>query len=272
MMWQTPVLNDSTGGYISIKELHKRFGEGPPVLDNINFSLARDDFAAVIGPSGCGKSTLLKLVSGLVKPTGGTVTFAASGASADSPSALKRAFVFQDANLLPWSTIVDNVALPLKLKALPERERRERAMRMLELVKLTHAAHQYPRELSGGMRMRVSIARALATEPELLLLDEPFGALDEMTRDDLNEELLDLRERQHWTAMFVTHSVSEAVFLASKVLVLSANPGRVHAVIPVPLPYPRRAAIRTSPLFQQLVAQITESLHSLRKPVTTVVS
>ncbi len=264
-MWQTPVSETAPADYIAITGLHKRFGDGPAVLDNVDFRLARGDFVAVIGPSGCGKSTLLKLVAGLVKPSAGSITFTGSGADANAPQALKRAFVFQDANLLPWATITDNVALPLQLTGLPAAERRTRAQRMLALVKLTQAKDLYPRELSGGMRMRVSIARALATEPELLLLDEPFGALDEMTRDDLNEELLCLREHQRWTAMFVTHSVSEAVFLANKVLVLSANPGRVHAVIPVPFAYPRTAALRTDSKFQQLVADVTTSLHSVRR-------
>lgn len=251
--------------YLDITALQKRFGEGPAVLEDINLTLARGDFVAVIGPSGCGKSTLLKLISGLVKPTAGSILFSASGMQANAPAAMRRAFVFQDANLLPWSNITDNVALPLRLAGYAPAERLTMAARMLELVKLSHAAKLYPRELSGGMRMRVSIARALATEPELLLLDEPFGALDEMTRDELNEELLELRERQRWTAMFVTHSVTEAVFLANKVLVLSANPGRIHALIPVDLPYPRTAETRTSAAFQQLVATVTSSLHSVRR-------
>lgn len=253
--------------FIEISGLQKRFGDGPQILEHIELTLSRGDFLAVIGPSGCGKSTLLKLIAGLIRPTAGTIHFSASGARADTDAALRRAFVFQDANLLPWATITNNVALPLRLLGYPEKERRVRAARMLELVKLSHAATLYPRELSGGMRMRASIARALATEPELLLLDEPFGALDEMTRDELNEELLDLREQQRWTAMFVTHSVSEAVFLANKVLVLSANPGRMHALLNIDLPYLRTAETRTSKEFQALVAAVSSSLHSVRKGV-----
>jgi NitT/TauT family transport system ATP-binding protein len=251
--------------YIGITGLHKHFANGPMVLEDINLQLARGDFLAIIGPSGCGKSTLLKLIAGLVKPSAGAISFTGSGMRADAPNALRRAFVFQDANLLPWATITDNVALPLRLQGYSTEQRAAQAQRMLQLVKLEHAAKLYPRELSGGMRMRVSIARALATEPELLLLDEPFGALDEMTRDELNEDLLTLRERQHWTALFVTHSVTEAVFLANKVLVLSANPGRVHELIPIDLPYPRTAETRTTLAFQALVAQVTHSLHSVRR-------
>lgn len=260
----TPGATTAPVGYLEISGLQKSFGEGPAVLADINLTLARGDFLAVIGPSGCGKSTLLKIIAGLIKASAGSIVFTHSGARADTPSALRRAFVFQDANLLPWATIADNVALPLRLAGYAQAERLARAAAMLELVKLAPASQLYPRELSGGMRMRASLARALATQPELMLLDEPFGALDEMTRDELNEDLLELRERQRWTAVFVTHSVTEAVFLANKVLVLSANPGRMHALLDIDLPYPRTAEMRLLPEFLQLVAMVTASLHSVR--------
>ncbi|MEM1112532.1 MAG: ABC transporter ATP-binding protein [Pseudomonadota bacterium] len=249
---------------ISLDGLVKRFGDGPETLTDISLSLARGEFLAMIGPSGCGKSTLLKLMAGLLEPTSGKL-LVGGGKPADSRG--KLGYVFQDANLLPWSNILDNVALPLKLAGMEDTKRAERAQAMLELVGLGHVSEKYPRELSGGMRMRVSIARALATEPEILLLDEPFGALDEMTRDSLNEELLRLRELQGWTGVFVTHSVSEAVFLSSRVLVLSANPGRVHDLIDIDLAFPRTASTRADIRFHEQVADVTRRLHSVMSEV-----
>lgn len=241
---------------VEIDLVCKRFGTHT-VLDHIELNFYRGDFIALIGPSGCGKSTLLNLIAGLTSATTGEIRY--------RDKLLKQlGFVFQDANLLPWLNIRDNVALPLKLAGYNKAERHQRAQKMLAAVALSGAEKLYPRQLSGGMRMRASIARALATEPQLLLLDEPFGALDEMTRDDLNEELLRLREAHQWTAAFVTHSVSEAVFLASKVVVLSANPGKIHDIIDIQLPYPRTAVTRSEPEFQRLVAHVGTALHSVR--------
>jgi len=169
-------------------------------------------------------------------------------------------FIFQDATLLPWRTVIDNVGLGLELERVAAKRRREKVASLLELVGLGDVAAAYPRELSGGMKMRVSIARALATNPRLLLMDEPFAALDEMTRDRLNEELLRLRDEQQWTAVFVTHSVAEAVFLSTRLIVLAPNPGRVHAVLPVDLPYPRTAQLRETEEFEVLVARASHIL------------
>jgi NitT/TauT family transport system ATP-binding protein len=169
-------------------------------------------------------------------------------------------FIFQDPTLLPWRTVLENVCLGLELEGVSRERRRKSAETLLELVGLDSVAVAYPRELSGGMRMRVSIARALATNPRLLLMDEPFAALDEMTRDRLNEELLRLRAEQKWTAVFVTHSVSEAVFLSTRIVVLAPNPGRIHATFPIDSDIPRTAALRTSAQFDQMVGQVSRSL------------
>ncbi|WP_317930065.1 ABC transporter ATP-binding protein [Halioxenophilus sp. WMMB6] len=247
--------------FIQINQVGKTFSGTTPVLKDINFNINRGEFIAIIGPSGCGKSTLLKLIANLISATTGTI-IVGGGKSDFSPE--KLGFVFQEANLLPWLTTEQNIALPLKLRKTPSQEIKTKVEQLLQLVGLSDRAKHFPRQLSGGMRMRVSIARALSTNPELLLLDEPFGALDEMTRDDLNESLLLLREKNPWTAAFVTHSITESVFLGSKVLVLSANPGQIYQVIDVPFAYPRTAELRTTPEFQAKVSEVTACLHSLR--------
>lgn len=246
---------------ITFNSVSKQYGQGPTILHNIDLQIASDDFLALIGPSGCGKSTLLKLLAGLTDITAGDITYA----GLDAGKKPDMGFVFQDANLMPWSTALDNVALPLRLKGMNKAEAKDKAAALLDMVGLSHAADHYPRQLSGGMKMRVSIARALSVDPQLLLLDEPFGALDEMTRDDLNEELLKLKEDQGWTGILVTHSVTESVFLSSKVLVMSANPGKIFKTINVDFPFPRTAATRRLPEFQQKVLEVTEALHALRK-------
>jgi NitT/TauT family transport system ATP-binding protein len=169
-------------------------------------------------------------------------------------------YIFQDATLLPWRTVKNNIALALELERVSSDLREKKIASLLELVGLKHVADSYPRELSGGMKMRVSIARALATNPRLLLLDEPFAALDEMSRDRLNEEILRLRGEQDWTAVFVTHSVSEAVFLSDRILVLAPNPGRVYAEFAVELPAPRTSAMRTTPEFEAIVGRVSHAL------------
>jgi ABC-type nitrate/sulfonate/bicarbonate transport system, ATPase component len=239
--------------------LHKRFEEGPPVLEGITFSAAPRDFISLLGPSGCGKSTLLRLIAGLTPPTAGRIEIASRGPAKHREDL---AFVFQESALLPWLTVAANVELPLQLRGMPAPRRHEIRDRVLAQVSLTEKANAYPRQLSGGQKMRVSLARALTVSPRLLLLDEPFGALDEMTRHHLNEELLALREREAWTAFFVTHSVAEAVFLSNRILVMAARPGRIHAEISVPLPFPRTAATRESAAYQQLVAEATATLRS----------
>jgi NitT/TauT family transport system ATP-binding protein len=246
-----------------IVELHdvtKRFGDGPVVLDRVNLTAQTGDFISLIGPSGCGKSTLLRLIAGLSPLTGGALRV--DGRTPEEAAA-ELAFVFQEPTLLPWLTVAHNVEVPQQLRGVPPLERRLTSQRVLDLVRLDGRAGAYPRQLSGGQKMRVSIARALSLSPKLLLLDEPFGALDEMTREHLNEELLDIRQQQAWTAFFVTHSVAEAVFLSSRICMMSANPGQIHTEVPVPLAYPRTETTRLSRDYHDLVAEISCLLRSV---------
>lgn len=245
---------------IQIQKLVKRYGAAT-ILDGIDLSIGHGEFVSFIGPSGCGKSTLLRLVAGLTPITeGGIVVDGMTPENAREECF----FVFQEANLLPWRTAAANVELPLMLRGDITTTRRERARCMLELVGLGAAGHKYPWQLSGGMKMRVSIARALSVAPKILLLDEPFGALDEMTRDQLNEDLLRLRETDPFTALFVTHSVTEAVFLSTRIVVLSANPGRTHRIIDVPFAYPRPPELRESAEFLRLLAATAQELRAVR--------
>jgi NitT/TauT family transport system ATP-binding protein len=247
---------------VSFHHVEKRYGAGPLILSDINFTAERGDFVSLIGPSGCGKSTILKLVCGLSPISGGEIVV--DGMQPEA--ALEELFfVFQEPTLLPWLTVAENVEVPMRLRGWFPHKRAAIAGQSLELVGLADRAGYYPRQLSGGQKMRVSIARALSLSPRILLLDEPFGALDEMTRDHLNEELLAIREKKAWTAFFVTHSVAEAVFLSNRVFVLSANPGRLHREVPVDLPYPRTEETRLSPAYQALVAEVTKLLRSVER-------
>ena len=245
---------------VEFREVAKRFGDGPDVLEDISFAAQPGDFVALIGPSGCGKSTLLRLIAGLSPVSGGTLTVAGRD---PEHAAAELAFVFQDATLLPWLTVAGNVELPQRLRGIPAAARAAARHRALALTGLDDRSDFLPRQLSGGQQMRVSLARALTLEPKILLLDEPFGALDEMTRERLNEELLAIRAQQAWTAFFVTHSVAEAVFLANRVVVLSAGPGRIAEEFAVPLPYPRTADTRLTPAYQELVVRISRRLRSV---------
>lgn len=246
---------------VTLERVEKRFGTGPLVLDGINLQVTRGEFVSFIGPSGCGKSTLLRLIAGLTNATNGGIVI--DGMTPENARELMF-FVFQDANLMPWRRVAENVELPLILRGDASVRRRERVQHMLEIVGLGAAADKFPWQLSGGMRMRVSIARALSVAPEILLLDEPFGALDEMTRDKLNEDLLAIRARDPFTGFFVTHSVTEAVYLSTRIVVLSANPGRVSAVIDVPFAYPRPPELRETPGFLQLLAHTARALRTAR--------
>ena len=243
-----------------IDPITNSFGDGPPVLDGISFTAQRGDFISIIGPSGCGKSTLLRLLAGLSPVTTGELRVEDRTPEA---AATDIAFVFQEPTLLPWLNVAHNVEIPQKLRGASAAERTATSRRVLDLVRLGEKALAYPRQLSGGQKMRVSIARALALAPKILLLDEPFGSLDEMTRERLNEELLAIREQERWTAFFVTHSVAEAVFLSNRILVMSASPGRIHTEIAVPLPYPRTIETRLSPHFHELVARTSRVLRSV---------
>ncbi len=247
---------------VRLKNLHKRFGEGDTVLENIDLEASGTDFIGLIGPSGCGKSTLLKLISGLTPVTGGKLEV-----NGGSPAAARdrMSYIFQDATLLPWLTVHKNIQTTMRLHGINKNECIRVADKMAAMVGLEKVVNYYPRQLSGGMQMRVSIARALSVSPQILLLDEPFGALDEMTRDHLNEELLRIRSMESWTAFFVTHSVAEAVFLSTEIIVLTANPGTIYKKIAVDFPYPRTAETRESPEFQRLVGEVSHHLRSVER-------
>ncbi|HTB97622.1 MAG TPA: ABC transporter ATP-binding protein [Terracidiphilus sp.] len=240
----------------------KRFRNAAVALEDISLTVERGEFITLLGPSGCGKSTLLRLVSGLSPVSEGLVRV--NGMTPENARELM-SFIFQDATLLPWRTVEQNVGLGLELEFAARSLRKERVAKMLELVALGHVAQRYPRQLSGGMKMRVSIARALVNRPRILLMDEPFAALDEMTRDRLNEELLRLYAEQKWTVLFVTHSVAEAVFLSSRIVILAAHPGRIAHEMPVNLPWPRTAQTRESAEFEELVTQASRLLRGVQQ-------
>jgi NitT/TauT family transport system ATP-binding protein len=245
---------------VEFRNVSKRFGAGPLVLDRISFAAQPGDLISLIGPSGCGKSTALRLLAGLSPITSGELIV--DGRTPDAAAA-QLAFVFQEPTLLPWLTVSRNIEIPQKLRGIGASDRAAATARVLEMVRLREKADAFPRQLSGGQKMRVSIARALALSPKILLLDEPFGALDEMTREHLNEELLAIRQQEAWTAFFVTHSVAEAVFLSNRILVMSANPGRIHTEIAVPLPYPRTEETRLSRDYHDQVAHVSRVLRSV---------
>jgi NitT/TauT family transport system ATP-binding protein len=245
---------------IAFQNVVKRFSNAAVALENISLAVERGEFVTFLGPSGCGKSTLLKLVSGLSPASEGSVRV--NGMTPENARETM-SFIFQDATLLPWRTVERNVGLGLELEYAAHKVRTERVAQMLALVGLSQVAQRYPRQLSGGMKMRVSIARALVSRPRILLLDEPFAALDEMTRDRLNEELLRLYAEQKWTVLFVTHSVAEAVFLSSRIVILAAHPGRVAHEIRVNLPWPRTAETRESLAFEEQVAHASHLLRGV---------
>jgi NitT/TauT family transport system ATP-binding protein len=237
---------------------------GVVVLDGLDLDVAAGSFVALLGPSGCGKSTLLRLIAGLDSVSAGSIALEDVGA-APPPRATSRArhsiaYVFQDAHLLPWRRVIDNAALPLELAGVPLAERRAEAERALAEVGLADAVSRFPAELSGGMKMRVSLARALVTRPRILLLDEPFGALDELTRSRLDDQLRDLWKRLPVTVLFVTHSITEAVYLAERVLVFSKRPARIVLDHAVDLPRERAAAVRTEPAFALHARALHEAL------------
>lgn len=247
---------------IELNSISKRFGKDSLVIENISLSIERGEFVTFLGPSGCGKSTLLRLIAGLSASSDGTVKV--NGMTPENAREMM-SFIFQDATLMPWRTVEQNVGLGLELEYAARALRKERVAKMLELVRLGAVADSYPRQLSGGMKMRVSIARALVNRPRILLMDEPFAALDEMTRDRLNEELLRLYAEQKWTVLFVTHSVAEAVFLSSRIVILAPHPGRVAHQVPVDLPWPRTAETRESLEFEEAVTQVSRLLRGVHQ-------
>jgi len=245
---------------VALDGVTKRFRNASVAVENISLTVAKGEFVTFLGPSGCGKSTLLKIVSGLIPASEGTVRVNSMTPQDARPIV---SFIFQDATLLPWRTVEQNVGLGMELEHAARLLREERVATMLEVVGLSDAAKRYPRQLSGGMKMRASIARALVSRPRILLLDEPFAALDEMTRDRLNEELLRLYAEHKWTVLFVTHTVAEAVFLSTRIVILAAHPGRTAHEIEVNLPWPRTAETRESKAFEEQVTQTSRLLRGV---------
>jgi NitT/TauT family transport system ATP-binding protein len=245
---------------VEVSGVTKEFRGGTVALQGIDLEIEQGEFISLIGPSGCGKSTLLRIIGDLVEPTAGSVTV--NGKSArQARRDHDYGIVFQDAVLYDWRTVAKNVALPLELAGWDRERRSRRVEEMLDLVELRGFGDHHPWQLSGGMQQRVSIARALSFDPALLLMDEPFGALDEMTRERLNGELLRIWEASRSTVVFVTHSIAEAVFLSTRVVVMSARPGRISKLIPIDLPQPRTAATREEPRFFELATEVREALH-----------
>lgn len=242
---------------LSLHNVSKVYANGTVALEGVNLTIQPGEFVSLVGPSGCGKSTVLRLVAGLGGVSQGSLDWHIS----DEERQL--AFVFQDAALMPWATVLDNVHLPLKLKGKRLRPSRTDLHEAINLVDLQGFEQSYPRELSGGMKMRVSIARALVTKPSFMLMDEPFGALDEMTRGRLNSDVLRLWAQKHWTVLFVTHNIYEAVYLSTRVVVMAARPGRIVANIPIDQTHPRTEDFRTSSVFnhycREVLAQLSHS-------------
>jgi NitT/TauT family transport system ATP-binding protein len=245
-----------SGLAIQVRAVTRSFENGVVALDGLDVDIAAGQFAAILGPSGCGKSTLLRLIAGLDTPQSGTVLISGE----DSSDRKSIAYVFQDAHLLPWRDVLQNVALPLELMRISRPDRIAAAREAIEMVGLSDAIGRYPAQLSGGMRMRVSLARAMVTQPRLLLLDEPFAALDEITRQLLDEQLRELWRRTGITVVFVTHSTGEAVFLAQRAIVLTRRPGRIIDDRTVDLPEDRPAAIRATPQFAAQTRAIYDTL------------
>lgn len=235
---------------LSFRDITMTFPDGTQALSEVSFDVDRGEFVTIVGPSGCGKSTLLKIASGLLQHTSGTVEVDRE----------RLGYVFQDATLLPWRTVRQNVELLTELHGVPAADRARLAQEAIEVVGLAGFENHFPKSLSGGMKMRASLARTLTLEPPVFLFDEPFGAVDEITRARLNEETLNLFERERFAGLFITHSIAEAVFLSTKVLVMSARPGRIVASYDIPFEYPRNPDIRFDPVFAELSGEISHSL------------
>lgn len=263
-------LHDETGKgdgspFLTMRRIGKTFGNGVTALADTELTLNEGDFLSLLGPSGCGKSTALRIISGLAEPTSGRLDWGGKPLQKGDVG-----FVFQEATLMPWASVFDNIWLPLRLRGSSRSSATTAIEEALERVGLKGFENAVPRELSGGMKMRVSIARALVTKPRLLLMDEPFAALDEITRFQLNNDLLHLWEASGWTVIFVTHSVFESVFLSNRIVVMAANPGRVFDEIAVDVPYPRDESFRTSPEYGAICRQASDCLAKAMATVRAV--
>jgi NitT/TauT family transport system ATP-binding protein len=235
---------------LAFDHIHMTFPDGTEAVSDVSLTIDRGEFVTIVGPSGCGKSTLLKIASGLLQPTSGTVKVDRD----------RLGYVFQDATLLQWRTVRQNVELLAELHGIGKDERVRLAQEAIETVGLTGFENHYPKSLSGGMRMRASLARTLTLKPPVFLFDEPFGAVDEITREHLNEETQHLFQQEGFAGLFITHSISEAVFMSTRVLVMSARPGRLVASYDVPFPYPRHPDLRFDPEFARLSGEVSHAL------------
>ncbi|AMY00969.1 ABC transporter ATP-binding protein [Mesorhizobium ciceri] len=253
---QAPAASGAAPTLLALKGVGKVFSNGVTALSDVALTIREGDFVSLLGPSGCGKSTALRLIAGLSTPTSGVLDWRGGG-SLDRSNI---GFVFQEPTLLPWANVFDNVWLPLRLKGISRAKATPAITEMLARVHLTGFEDAVPRELSGGMKMRVSIARAMVTKPRVLLMDEPFAALDEITRFKLNNDLLELWQDERFTVVFVTHSVFESVFLSNRVVVMAARPGRVFDELAIEASYPRDEAFRTSPDYAALCRQASDVL------------
>jgi NitT/TauT family transport system ATP-binding protein len=244
-------------GAVSLRfeDVSMTFPDGTKALEDVSFEVRRGEFVTIVGPSGCGKSTVLRIASGLISGATGTIHLPDTNLG----------YVFQDATLLPWRTVQKNVELFCELHDVPKAERATRAKSAIDLVGLTGFEGSYPRRLSGGMRMRASLARSLTLDPKLFFFDEPFGALDEITRERLNEELLRLFLHERFAALFITHSIYEAVYLSTRVLVMSSRPGRIVAEYDIPFPYPRTEDLRFDPAFATLSGEVSRALRGAHR-------
>ena len=257
----------TVGAELELVDVEKRYlsrHNSTLALTGINLTVRPQEFIAIIGQSGCGKTTLLRILAGLIRPTSGEVRAEGrslwSGEARDKEAIGRLALVFQESNLFPWYTVEDNIALPLTLRGVAKAQRRERARELCQLVGLTGFEKSYPRELSGGMRQRAAIARALSYRPGILLMDEPFGALDALTRDRMNLELQSIAAATNATVVLVTHSINEAVFLADRVVLLSPRPGRLRSLTRVPFARPRQVDLQTLPEFQDIARELRHQL------------
>jgi NitT/TauT family transport system ATP-binding protein len=248
---------------VALRGVDKVYSNGVVALQGLDLAIREGEFVSLLGPSGCGKSTALRLIAGLGDLTRGAIDWADHRGSSGRRDI---GFVFQDATLMPWATVSGNIYLPLRVRGMPRAEAAPRVERAMEQVGLAGFGGAYPRELSGGMRMRVSIARALVAEPRILLMDEPFASLDEITRFRLNDDLLQLWASQHWTVVFVTHSVFESVYLSTRILIMSARPGRVTAEVPVAVPSPRDPSFRTSGAYADQCRTVSARLAEAMQP------
>ena len=248
---------------VALRGVDKVYSNGVVALKGLNLEIREGEFVSLLGPSGCGKSTVLRLISGLGDLSEGAIEWSDHHASSGRRDI---GFVFQDATLMPWATVFGNIYLPLRVRGVTRADAAPRVERAMQQVGLAGFGEAYPRELSGGMRMRVSIARALVAEPRILLMDEPFAALDEITRFRLNDDLLELWASQRWTVVFVTHSVFESVYLSTRIILMSASPGRVSSEVGVEVPAPRDSAFRTSGAYAEQCRTVSARLAEAMQP------